>query len=81
MKLFSTVTMNDTLRYLEDNTWGENVQRAPGLRMSITTDHWTSRGKDSYTGIPAHWIDKKFDLQNRVLGCWLHEGDSELQTL
>ena len=29
----------------------------------------------------AHWINEKFDLQNQVLGCWLHAGDSDLYTL
>ena len=29
----------------------------------------------------THWIDEKFELQNQVLGCWLHEGDSESKTL
>ena len=29
----------------------------------------------------AHWIDDTFELKNRVLGCWLYEGDSESQTL
>ena len=29
----------------------------------------------------SHWIDKKFESQNRVVGCWLREGDSEPQTL
>ena len=45
--------------------------------VSLTTDHWTSRGKDSYTVMTSHWINDKFELQNLVIGCLLHEVDSE----
>ena len=77
MKPFSTVTTKDNLRYLEDNIRDVIVQRVTGLWMSLTTDNWTSRGKGSYTVMTDHWIDEDFELPNQVLGCWLHEGDSE----
>ena len=81
MKPFTAVSMKNTLRSLEDKIRDAIVERVTGSWMALTTDHWTSRGKDSYTGMTAHWVDEKFELQNRVLGCWLHEGDSESQTL
>jgi hypothetical protein len=81
MKPFLAVTMKDTLRSLEDNIQDAIVKSVAGSWMSLTMDHWTLRGKDSYTGMTAHRIDENFDLQNQVLGCWLHEGESELQTL
>ena len=48
--------------------------------MSLSPDHWSSHGKDSYTGMTAHWIDDQFEFQKLGLGCWLHKSDSGLQT-
>ena len=81
MKPFSTVTMKDTLRSLEDNIWDKIVQRAKGSCTALTNDHWTSHRKDSYTGMTTHWIEDNFQLQNRFIGCWLHEGESESQNV
>jgi hypothetical protein len=41
--------------------------------LCLTIDHWTSRGKQSYTGMTCHWIDNDFVGHAVELGCFLNE--------
>jgi len=36
--------------------------------LALTTDMWTSRGKDAYCGVTGHWLDKEFNLYSCTLG-------------
>jgi hypothetical protein len=36
------------------------VTQTEGQVLCLTIDHWTSRGKQSYTGMTCHWIDDDF---------------------
>lgn len=49
--------------------------------FSVTVDHWTSIANQNYTGMTIHWIGEDGVLNNIQLGCWLHEGNSESETL
>ena len=72
--------MKNALISLKDNIPNAILHRATGSWMSLTTDHWTSCGEYFYTGMMDHYIEKRFELQNRFFGCWLHEVDYESQT-
>ena len=49
--------------------------------ISVTVDHWTSRARQNYTGMTAHWIDEQFVFHSVDLGCWLHEGKSDATSI
>ena len=34
---------------------------------SITTDIWSSRHQDSFTGVTVHYLDEDYQLQSHVL--------------
>jgi len=36
--------------------------------VSLTTDLWIARNETGYIGITAHWLSKKFEL-NEILLC------------
>jgi hypothetical protein len=36
------------------------VSQTKGQVLCLTIDHWTSHGKQSYTGMTCHWIDDEF---------------------
>jgi hypothetical protein len=48
-----------------------------GLWVDLTT----LISKQSYCGMSAHWIAGNFNIHNKAIGCWLHEGNSLGDTL
>jgi hypothetical protein len=49
------------------------ISETEGQVLCLTIDHWTSRGKQSYTGMTCHWIDNDFVGHAVELGCFLNE--------
>ena len=47
----------------------------------VVTDHCTLIAKQSYCGMSAHWIHGDFNIHNKALGCWVHEGNLLSDTL
>ncbi|CAH1979230.1 unnamed protein product [Acanthoscelides obtectus] len=37
--------------------------------VTLTTDCWTSSTTESFLAVTAHFLDNKFELKHRVLGC------------
>ena len=34
-----------------------------------------------FKGMTCHWVDKQYKINNVVLGCFLHEGESQSESL
>lgn len=77
----TTKKVKERMRQFEANIREAMLLSMQGNWISLTIDHWTSVAKQSYSGMTSHWIGEDFVLQSRVLGCWLHEGDSESASL
>jgi hypothetical protein len=75
--------VHEKIRYFENNIHAaiSKSLSVDGQWVALTTDHWTSIAKQSYCGMSAHWIDGDFNIHNKALGCWLHEGNSLGDTL
>jgi hypothetical protein len=57
------------------------VTQTEGQVLCLTIDHWTSRGKQSYTGMTCHWIDDDFVGHAVELGCFLNEGGHDADSV
>jgi hypothetical protein len=79
--VFTHHTMLEKLMTLEEQIRKVASIALEGQWLAITVDHWTSRTKDNYTGMTAHWIDENMKLHSLRLGCFLHQGDSEAESL
>jgi hypothetical protein len=75
--------VHEKIRYFETNIHAAITKSlsVDGQWVALTTDHWTSIAKQSYCGMTAHWIDSDFNMHNKTLGCWLHEGNSITNSL
>jgi hypothetical protein len=75
--------VHEKIRYFENNIHAaiSKSLSVDGQWVALTTDHWTSAAKQSYCGMTAHWIDGDFNMHNKTLGCWLHEGNSLTNSL
>ena len=67
-------SMNDSIMW-----YAERCRNIVKLLMkdqyfSITTDHWTSRGRNNFVAVTAHFINADWDLKTFVLCCSEHEG-------
>jgi zinc finger BED domain-containing protein 1 (E3 SUMO-protein ligase ZBED1) len=47
-----------------------------GQAVSITGDHWTSRGGENYACMTAHWIDDECKLESAVLRVYVYHGST-----
>jgi hypothetical protein len=52
-----------------------------GQDVSITLDHWTSKGHDNYCGMTAHWIDGDFKLHSVPIGMFPYSGTSKAEAM
>jgi hypothetical protein len=70
--------VHQKILYFETNSHADISKSlcVDGEWVVLTTDHWTSIAKQSCCGMSAHWIDGDFNIHNKALGCWLHEGNS-----
>lgn len=59
---------------LEEQMRDVTIKATDGEDVSLTLDHWTSKGHDNYTGMTCHFIDKKWKLHSLPLGICLQEG-------
>ena len=57
------------------------VTQTEGQVLCLTIDHWTSRGKQSYTGMTCHWIDDDFAGHAVELGCFLNEAGHDADSV
>jgi hypothetical protein len=75
--------VHEKIRYFKKNMHAaiRKLLSLDGQWVALTTDHWTSIAKQSYCRMSAYWIDSNFSIHNKVLGCWLHEGNSLGDTL
>ena len=71
------------IHLLEDEirSYISNLIKKDDPWFSITVDHWTSVANQNYTGMTIHWVDHLCEMNNLMLGCWLHEGDSKATSL
>ena len=57
------------------------IDKLKDQSVSITLDHWTSKGHDNYTGMTVHYIDEDWTLQSSDIGLFLHQGGSKAEEL
>jgi hypothetical protein len=57
------------------------ISQTEGQVLCLTIDHWTSRGKQSYTGMTCHWIDNDFVSHAVELGCFLSEAGHDADSM
>lgn len=73
-----TITRECLSLYCEKKDELKKFFKEKKVRVSLTTDCWTSAQKTSYMSLTAHYIDKNWKLQDRVL-CFVpvdsHKGD------
>ena len=67
-------SMNDSIMWYAER--GRNIVKLlmKDQYFSITTDHWTSRGRNNFVAVTAHFINADWDLKTFVLCCSEHEG-------
>lgn len=56
----STKMLQDQIILLEMNMKQYAISMAKGHNICLTIDHWTSKAKQNYTGLTAHFIDDDF---------------------
>ena len=75
-----------------DKVWTKILELEMGIRtkvseairdetVSVTVDHWCSIAKDNFVGITVHWVDQKWSLQSKQIGCFRHTGESTADAL
>jgi hypothetical protein len=52
-----------------------------GLKISITTDSWTSGARDSYFSMTCQWIDNNWKMRTMVLACEYFTGTHRAQDI
>lgn len=65
--------------FKDQKAWLKSMIKACDSRVCLTTDAWTSIQNLSYMVVTAHWIDKEWKLQKRVISFRLidnHKGDT-----
>ena len=55
------------------------MEMLKNVTMALTTNHWTSVSKESYSALTAHFIDENWVLCSTSLGCFGRTGTSKAE--